>query len=128
MLIVYDSFTGNVKRFVEKTKLPNVRITEDLLISEPFILITYTFGFGQAPESTINFLQRNHSQLKAVASSGNKNWGEFYGKAAEIIADKYKVPSLMKFELGGTDNDVEKFKQEVLKFDRRTNSKLVEIQ
>lgn len=113
MLIVYDSKTGNVKRFVSKLHFPCVQIKEGLVINQPFILITYTTGFGQVPLSTLNFLEQNSHWLQGVAASGNMNWGTNYGRAADHIAQKFSVPLLMKFELSGTRSDVQRFIQEV---------------
>ncbi|MNJ67594.1 ribonucleotide reductase stimulatory protein [compost metagenome] len=61
----------------------------------------------------MKFLEDNGQLLQGVASSGNTNWGMRYGLAGDQVADKYSVPLLMKFELSGTKNDVERFKQEV---------------
>ncbi|MES5837419.1 class Ib ribonucleoside-diphosphate reductase assembly flavoprotein NrdI, partial [Bacillus cereus group sp. MG11] len=44
MLIVYASKTGNVKRFVGKTGLETVQISDGLLVNEKYVLITYTTG------------------------------------------------------------------------------------
>lgn len=113
MLIVYDSKTGNVKRFVQKLDMECIQITPDLEIDEPFILVTYTTGFGQTPQATQQFLATKGHLLQAVVSSGNMNWGTRYGLAADHIAKQYEVPILMKFELSGTSKDVMMFKQEV---------------
>jgi protein involved in ribonucleotide reduction len=114
MLIVYDSKTGNVKRFVGKlNQLDSVQISDGLVVDQPYILITYTTGFGQAPPSTMQFLERNGHLMHSVAVSGNMNWGARYGLAADVIAAQYAVPILMKFELSGTNKDVERFKLEV---------------
>ena len=109
--------TGNVKRFVGKTGYESIQICEGLTIDKPYILVTYTINFGQVPETTARFLENNHNNMMAVATSGNKVWGNFYGKAGEIIANKYNVPLISKFELGGTNKDLERFKQEVIKLD-----------
>ncbi|WP_195574479.1 class Ib ribonucleoside-diphosphate reductase assembly flavoprotein NrdI [Paenibacillus sp. 1001270B_150601_E10] len=113
MRIVFDSKTGNVKRFVGKLDMECTQITPDLEMEEPYILITYTTGFGQAPQATKDFLSRNGRLPLAVASSGNMNWGTNYGRAANLIAEQYGVPILMKFELSGTPKDVARFKQGV---------------
>ncbi|MCY9513361.1 class Ib ribonucleoside-diphosphate reductase assembly flavoprotein NrdI [Paenibacillus apiarius] len=113
MRIVFDSKTGNVKRFVKKLDLDCIQVAEGLTVNEPFVLITYSTGFGQAPQSTLKFLENNGHMLQGVVSSGNMNWGELYGKAADRISEMYSVPVLMKFELSGTNKDVERFKQEV---------------
>ncbi|MGG0797039.1 class Ib ribonucleoside-diphosphate reductase assembly flavoprotein NrdI [Brevibacillus laterosporus] len=116
MLIVYDSKTGNVKRFVQKLDFRCIQISDDIVINEPFILITYTTGFGQVPETTRQFLTQHSQWMKGVAASGNMNWGTRYGLAADQIAEQYNVPLVMKFELSGTKRDVETFKQEVFHF------------
>lgn len=63
MLIAYDSKTGNVKRFINKLKLPAVQIEEQMTIEEPYVLITYTTGFGQIPERVSSFLKKTHKTL-----------------------------------------------------------------
>ncbi|MDS7057123.1 class Ib ribonucleoside-diphosphate reductase assembly flavoprotein NrdI [Klebsiella pneumoniae] len=111
-LIVFDSFTGNVKRFtekvVEKTDLKAVQIKDGLIIKEPFVLFTYTTGFGKVSESTMKFLNRgNFMNLVGVASSGNMNWGvDLFARSGNLIADKYNVPLLHKFENEGMESDV----------------------
>ncbi|MGM9988467.1 MAG: class Ib ribonucleoside-diphosphate reductase assembly flavoprotein NrdI [Bacillaceae bacterium] len=123
MLIIYDTMTGNVERFVNKLKYNNVnKLSNNLVINEPFCLITYTIGFGEVPESTKAFLDINSNYLKGVASSGNKVWGNNFARAGDIISKHYNVPLLLKFELGGNELDVEKFKQEVMRIDTRKNS------
>ncbi|MEF3301553.1 class Ib ribonucleoside-diphosphate reductase assembly flavoprotein NrdI [Paenibacillus sp. GYB003] len=113
MLIVYDSKTGNVKRFVGKLNMPAVPIESEMTVDEPFVLVTYTTGFGQAPEKTLSFLKRNYRRLVGVSASGNRNWGEGFARSADRIAAMYNVPILGKFELAGTSADVERFVREV---------------
>lgn len=113
MLIAYDSRTGNVRRFVEKVKARAVQIDETMTVDEPFVLITYTTGFGQVPDKVQAFLHRNHERLKGVCASGNRNWGEGFAKSADTISRMYGVPVLHKFELAGTARDVERFEQGV---------------
>lgn len=114
MLIVYDSLTGNVERFAKKLEEFNkIKIHKDLIINDPYILITYTTGIGSVPKTTADFLLNNHQFLKGVAVSGNRNWGNSFTKAADIISQEYKVPILLRFELSGTQSDLNKFIQEV---------------
>jgi len=113
MLIAYDSKTGNVRRFVEKLKLPSVQIEESMDLDQPFVLITYTTGFGQVPERVASFLKKNHRKLRGVSASGNRNWGNGFALSADRIAEMYGVPVISKFELSGTTKDVERFVQEV---------------
>jgi protein involved in ribonucleotide reduction len=109
MLVVYDSKTGNVRRFVGKLHLPAVQIREEMTVDEPFVLITYTTGFGQVPEKVEAFLRRNHRHLIGVSASGNRNWGPGFARSADRISERYGVPVLSKFELSGTGSDVERF-------------------
>ncbi|KIL38901.1 ribonucleotide reductase stimulatory protein [Gordoniibacillus kamchatkensis] len=113
MLIVYDSRTGNVRRFAEKLPVPTVQIEDGMAVDEPFVLITYTTGFGQVPDKVKAFLQRNYRYLRGVSASGNRNWGEGFARSADRIAERYGVPVLGKFELSGTSHNVEQFMQGV---------------
>ncbi len=111
MEVIYFSKTNNVKKFCQKLELPVRLGTSDYITDEPFILLIYTTGFGEVPKEVEQFLgyQKNQQNLRAVCSSGNKNWGINYGVAADIIAEQYQVPLLMKFELSGNIHDVKKF-------------------
>lgn len=119
LLILYESMTGNVKRFLDKTKLPHQPIDSVKEADRPFILVTNTIGFGDAPERVKQFLVKNGHYLRAVAASGNRNWGRNFARAADVIAAAYHVPVLYKFELGGTIEDVTKFRERVRAFAER---------
>ncbi|PFF51954.1 MULTISPECIES: class Ib ribonucleoside-diphosphate reductase assembly flavoprotein NrdI [Bacillus cereus group] len=110
MLIVYASKTGNVKRFVGKTGLETVQISEELMVNEKCVLITYTTGFGAVPEEVSAFMKKNSKNVVGVVASGNRNWGDMFGASADKISKQYGMPVLMKFEMSGTNNDVELFK------------------
>ena len=117
MKVVYFSFTGNVRRFIQRTELEDtLEITQDNCtdrIEEPYILVTGTIGFGEVPEPVQSFLNHNSEHLEAVAASGNRNWGQNFAKAGITISEDYQVPLLMKFEVQGTNRDVEEFKVKV---------------
>lgn len=113
LLIVYDSRTGNVRRFVEKLNAPALQIEDGMMVDEPFVLVTYTTGFGQVPEKVASFLKKNYQRLAGVSASGNRNWGRNFAGSADRIAREYGVPVLGKFELSGTAGDVERFQREV---------------
>ncbi|WP_182006252.1 class Ib ribonucleoside-diphosphate reductase assembly flavoprotein NrdI [Priestia aryabhattai] len=127
MIIVYDSLTGNVKRFIDKVKKTNKNLRVENIASIPvvdedYILVTYTIGMGKVSDSTQEFLNKNSNKLKAVVVSGNIVWGSNFGKAGDIISKQYNVPLIMKIELSGTKQNVDQFIQEVAKFDN--NSKM----
>ena len=117
LLIVYASNTGNVKRFVDRLEMNAISINdiENGIVDEPFVLITYTDGFGDIPKEVQTFLKSNSKHLVAVSASGNRNWGTNFAKSANKIAFLYNVPILLKFELQGTNEDTEKFKERVHK-------------
>lgn len=117
MLIMYDSKTGNVERFIQKLDMEAIKIEPDMLIDEPFVLITYTTGFGQVPPKVMEFLENNAAFMVGVAASGNRNWGNNFGKSADTISSMYHVPVIYKFELSGTQNDVSKFKEGVMQIE-----------
>lgn len=78
-------------------------------VLDPYVLVTYTDGFGEIPREVEAFLEMNHEGLIGVSASGNRNWGRNFAISADMIAAKYHVPVLLKFELSGTRRDVEKF-------------------
>src|SRR5690606_16526755 len=110
MIIAYYSLTGNVRRFVHKLGRPGALYTIKpgigAVLTEPFVLITPTTGFGQVPATVAEFVRNNSEMLAGVVASGNRNWGERYGQAGRTLSEQYGVPLLHTFELSGTDADV----------------------
>jgi protein involved in ribonucleotide reduction len=111
--VYYDSLTGNVRRFAERLPFEALNIAEVTVVSEPFVLVTYTTGFGNVPPTTREFLRKHGKLLRGVASSGNRNWGLNFGRAADKIALVYNVPILLKFELSGTNDDIKTLAERV---------------
>ena len=115
MKIIVYSLTGNCKRFVDMCEIPEGDVIYlqdiDCDIDFDYILITPTFGFGEVPVAVSKFLKENHNHLKGVVGSGNKNWGERFANASEIISKEYDVPLLMKIELHGSKKDISEFKK-----------------
>ncbi|TKW63502.1 MAG: class Ib ribonucleoside-diphosphate reductase assembly flavoprotein NrdI [Gemella sp.] len=115
MKIIVYSLTGNCKRFVDMCEIPEGDVIYlqdiDYDIDFDYILITPTFGFGEVPVAVSKFLKENHNHLKGVVGSGNKNWGERFANASEIISKEYDVPLLMKIELHGSKKDISEFKK-----------------
>lgn len=116
MFIYYDSKTGNVQRFVDKIKKERpkwnfVKIEPAMKIDKEGHFLTFTTKIGEIPEKTIEFLENedNKNYIKSVSSSGNMNWGIYFGVAADKINEKYNIPILMKFELSGTMIQVKYF-------------------
>ena len=123
LLVYFSSTSGNTARFVEKLGLPAVRIplhpTErPLVVDEPFVLVTPTYGGGQGrgeekgavPRQVIRFLndEANRRLIRGVISAGNTNFGEHFCIAGDIISRKCHVPHLYRLELFGTPEDVDR--------------------
>ena len=76
------------------------------------MLVLPTYGGGDeggaVPKQVIRFLndEHNRSLIRGVIAAGNTNFGEAYCLAGDIIARKCKVPTLYKFEVFGTPDDV----------------------
>ncbi|MGO5674700.1 class Ib ribonucleoside-diphosphate reductase assembly flavoprotein NrdI [Bacillus subtilis] len=131
MIITYESKTGNVRRFVkalqQELDIEAIEITDDTIITQEFIHITYTIGFGEVPERTLSFINKNKNKISGVAVSGNKVWGDNYGLAGDKLSAKFHTPLLLKFELSGTKQDLQKIIQEVQLIDKH-NTKLDQAQ
>ena len=95
-------------------------------VNEPYILVTGTIGFGEVPQPVQSFLNVNHTQLQAVAASGNRNWGQNFAKAGHTISEEYKVPLMMKFEVQGTNKDIIEFKDKVGNFNENHGRKEIQ--
>ncbi|WP_019540612.1 class Ib ribonucleoside-diphosphate reductase assembly flavoprotein NrdI [Proteiniphilum acetatigenes] len=129
MTIYYDSRTGNVERFVRKVSARTgwqcLKISEDLIISSPGHLITYTTKIGQVSYSTERFMQVNSPFILTISSSGNMNWGANFAVAADKIATRYGIPLLLKFELSGLERDVNAFIEKVNSFKVRLHEQVM---
>jgi protein involved in ribonucleotide reduction len=120
-LVYFSSQSQNTHRFIQKLGLASHRIAispkdQDLVVTEPFILVTPTFaaadGRGSVPKPVIRFLNNpdNRRLLRGVIGSGNMNFGKMYAVGGIDVAKKCGVPLLYKFELLGTDEDVRNVK------------------
>ncbi|CAF1851016.1 MULTISPECIES: class Ib ribonucleoside-diphosphate reductase assembly flavoprotein NrdI [Bacillus subtilis group] len=131
MIITYESKTGNVRRFIkalqQELDIESIEITDDTIITQEFIHITYTIGFGEVPERTLNFIKKNKNKIRGVVVSGNKVWGDNYGLAGDKLSAKFHIPLLLKFELSGTKQDLQKIIQEVKLIDKH-NTKVDQAQ
>jgi len=131
VIITYESKTGNVRRFVkalqQELDIEAIEITDDTIITQKFIHITYTIGFGEVPERTLNFIKKNKNKIRGVVVSGNKVWGDNYGLAGDKLSAKFHIPLLLKFELSGTKQDLQKLIQEVQLIDKH-NTKVDQAQ
>lgn len=125
-IVYFSSRSENTHRFVEKLGLPARRIPiggeETLNADEPFVLVVPTYGGGSekgaVPKPVIRFLNDadNRSYIRGVIAAGNTNFGAAYAIAGDIISAKCRVPCLYRFELLGTQDDVDKVKHGLERF------------
>ncbi|EKK5268129.1 class Ib ribonucleoside-diphosphate reductase assembly flavoprotein NrdI [Cronobacter dublinensis] len=128
-LIYFSSRSENTHRFIARLGLPAQRIPlEDdarLRASESYILIVPTYGgggtAGAVPRQVIRFLNDEHNRalLRGVIAAGNRNFGEGFCRAGDIIARKCQVPFLYRFELMGTGLDIDNVRKGVNEFWQR---------
>lgn len=119
LLVWYSTASGNTARFIRALDLPNLEIKpgETLITDRSFVLVTPTYadgmGRGAVPKPVIKFLNipENRQNMLGVISGGNRNFGEFFARAGDVIAQKCDVPVLYRFELAGTAGDVARVKQ-----------------
>ncbi|MTD37049.1 class Ib ribonucleoside-diphosphate reductase assembly flavoprotein NrdI [Erwinia sp. CPCC 100877] len=125
-LIYFSSASENTHRFIQRLGLPALRIpvdgTQRLQACGPYILVTPTWGGGgpkgAVPRQVIAFLNDEHNRalLRGVIAAGNRNFGEAYCLAGDIIARKCHVPLLYRFEVLGTPQDIDNVRKGVTEF------------
>ncbi|HCC5865930.1 TPA: class Ib ribonucleoside-diphosphate reductase assembly flavoprotein NrdI [Klebsiella aerogenes] len=129
LIVYFSSSSENTHRFVQRLALPAVRIPlnerERIQVDKPYILIVPSYGgggtAGAVPRQAIRFLNDPHNRqlIHGVIAAGNRNFGEAYGRAGEVIAQKCGVPYLYRFELMGTQQDIDNVRKGVSEFWQR---------
>ncbi|UNK37306.1 class Ib ribonucleoside-diphosphate reductase assembly flavoprotein NrdI [Shinella sp. H4-D48] len=126
-LVYFSSRSENTRRFVEKLGVAALRLPVDATdepptAREPFVLVSPTYGGGgekgAVPKPVIRFLNdpHNRSLIRGVIAAGNTNFGTGYALAGNIVSAKCAVPYLYRFELLGTDEDVDNVRQGLERF------------
>ncbi|WP_333895283.1 class Ib ribonucleoside-diphosphate reductase assembly flavoprotein NrdI [Atlantibacter hermannii] len=128
-LVYFSSRSENTHRFIQRLGLPALRIAIDgkasLKVDQPYILVVPSYGGGETkgavPRQVIQFLndEGNRALLRGVIAAGNRNFGDAFCRAGDVIAQKYQVPCLYRFELMGTMRDIENVRKGVNKFWQR---------
>lgn len=128
-LVYFSSSSENTHRFMQRLGLPAIRIPlnerERIRVDDPYILVAPSYGgggtAGAVPRQVIRFLNDAHNRalIRGVIASGNRNFGEAYGRAGEVIAQKCAVPWLYRFELMGTPADIDNVRKGVSEFWQR---------
>ncbi|ACL42410.1 NrdI protein (plasmid) [Pseudarthrobacter chlorophenolicus A6] len=134
-LIYFSSVSDNTHRFVQKLgltahRLPLRTSDDTLLATEPFVLVTPTYGGGPeggaVPKQVIKFLNvpGNRELIRGVIAAGNTNFHDSYCLAGDVIAAKCRTQLLYRVELMGTPEDVERVRTGLETFWKRTPSRL----
>lgn len=131
-IVVYHSITHNNERFVEKLKSQNpdlnvvkmreYEINKDKYSDDKIHLITMTTGIGEVAPTADQFVKNYKDKIVSVCSSGNQNWGQYYGAAADIISSELDIPKF-KVELSGD----EVYAKNYLEFISSIDSNQVEV-
>ena len=129
LIVYFSSSSENTHRFVQRLGLPAVRIPlnerERIQVDARYILIVPSYGgggtAGAVPRQAIRFLNdpHNRQRIRGVIAAGNRNFGDAYGRAGDVIAQKCGVPYLYRFELMGTPTDVDNVRKGVNEFWQR---------
>jgi protein involved in ribonucleotide reduction len=120
-LVYFSSVSENTHRFVQKLGMEATRIPlrGRIQVDEPYVLVLPTYGGGHVtpdinaggyvPKQVIAFLndEHNRSLLRGVIAAGNTNFGAEFCYAGDVVSRKCGVPYLYRFELMGTDEDVQ---------------------
>ncbi|WP_343598930.1 class Ib ribonucleoside-diphosphate reductase assembly flavoprotein NrdI [Mycobacterium sp.] len=120
-LVYFSSVSENTHRFVQKLGIPATRIPlhDPIEVDRPYVLVLPTYGGGRAtpdihaggyvPKQVIAFLDNDHNRalLRGVIAAGNTNFGAEFCYAGDVVSRTYGVPYLYRFELMGTDEDVQ---------------------
>lgn len=116
-LVYFSSASGNTARLVGRLDLPALRIPIDGAApapTGPYVLICPTYadgaGRGAVPKQVIHFLNTHRAGIRGVIAGGNRNFGATYGLAGRVIAEKCGVPLLYRFELAGTETDIDRIR------------------
>lgn len=117
LIVYYSSTSGNTLRFVNALDVRSIRIplsmkAECPILEEPYVLICPCYadddGSKAVPKQVIRFLnnQQNRAMIQGVIGAGNRNFGDMFAYAGQVISKKCGVPLLYRFELSGTSDDV----------------------
>jgi len=107
----YSQTTNNTRAFVHhyldypKSHVHDLRDYDvsKVMAEQPYVLLTPTYDFGEVPKPVKSFLENNGQHLVAVASFGNKNWGQRFARSGFLVSQEYEVPLLAMIEMRGNE-------------------------
>lgn len=124
LLVYYTTTTGNTEYFINKVGLRSQKmpLSGNLEINEPYILVFPSYGGGKlkgiVPAGVKNFLNIpcNAKYLRGVIGSGDRNYGDYFALGSKIVAEKFNVPLLYRYEIKGTEKDYINVRNGVINF------------
>lgn len=127
-LVYFSSSSENTHRFMQRLGLPAIRIP--LNEREPIRRRTLHINRAvlrrrrhcwRGPKTGDPLLNDTHNRalIRGVIASGNRNFGDAYGRAGDVISQKCGVPWLYRFELMGTQSDIDNVRKGVSEFWQR---------
>ncbi|AGL90000.1 class 1b ribonucleoside-diphosphate reductase subunit alpha [Candidatus Phytoplasma australiense] len=123
--IIYDGLKkGQVYNMAQSLGFDFKHISECQAnaIDNDVFLLTRSVKFGEVSQEAKLFLDQNRDKVIGVAVSGNKTWGQNYGKAGDIIASTYNIPLVLKFEGSGIQEERLFLKKWLLSYKKEKNS------
>ncbi|MGB7528287.1 MAG: class Ib ribonucleoside-diphosphate reductase assembly flavoprotein NrdI [Sphingobacterium cellulitidis] len=58
-------------------------------------------------------MERNFQSVLSISASGNKNWGKNFSVSGDILAERYALFLVHKFEMTGFEEDVNKVLKDI---------------
>lgn len=124
LLVYYSTATGNTEYFINKVGLNNKKmpLNGNIEINEPYILVFPSYGGGKlkgiVPLGVKSFLDNplNVKNLRGVIGSGDRNYGDYFALGSKIVAEKFNVPLLYRYEIKGTEKDYINVRNGVINF------------
>lgn len=125
-IVYFSSVTRNTEIFVHNLGYDSTRIPIDskdsVTVTQPYVLVTPTYGGGETvhgkkanpvPIQVVKFLNNpeNRKYIRGVIAGGNRNFGADFGVAGDVVSQKCNVPCLHRFELQGTQSDIDVVQQ-----------------
>lgn len=112
MKYVYASRSGNIDSIIKKLGIDALKLADGSeVVKEPYVLFTYSDGYGEIPALVKAFVDKNAAGLQGVIVSGDPKFGPAYGGAGKKLESEYGAKMLYLVEKAGTDEDITKIKE-----------------
>lgn len=122
-VVYFTTASKNTLNFIQRLDLKSERIPEigKLEMNSPYILVFPTYGGGKVkgsvPKPVVDFIKNevNRKYIVGIIGSGDRNYGKDFCLGARMLSEKLKIPLLYEYEIKGTNEDVRKIREGILK-------------